>query len=242
VNIIETWQSMMNAITMTYTSWEENMRNVRKRCIIYFLLVSLLLAFQISPLYADENDVNESTDSGQFTNTAQDQHAQNLAEVAALHDPQVSSLNEFLALTEKELNEAILSKDQERIDKAQEAYDSAKAKYEDALAKEIAATREEIANMRKQGIGWGEIAHKLGVHPGVLGLGHAKKALRNENMNQEREQKVKKSQGVSGKAGKSKGFGFGQTGVSSGKGKGQGNAGGHGGGHGGGHDGGGGHK
>jgi multidrug efflux pump subunit AcrA (membrane-fusion protein) len=216
------------------------MKKVRKRCTIYFLLFSFLLAFQISPLHADESDMNETTETGKTTNIAQDQHAQNLAEIAALHDPKVTSLNEYLAYAEQELNKAILSNDQQRIDAAQKAYDSAKANYEDALAKEITATREEIATMRKQGVGWGEIAHKFGVHPGVLGLGHAKKALRSENMNQEREQKETTSQGVSGKAGKSKGFGFGQTGASSGKGKGQGNAGGHGGGHGGGK--GGGHK
>jgi len=216
------------------------MRKVRKRCIIYFLLFSFLLAFQISSLHADENDMNESTDSGKTTNIAQNQHAQNLAEIAALHDPEVSSLNEYLAYAEQELNKAILSKDQQRIDAAQKAYDSAKANYEGALAKEITATREEIATMRKQGIGWGEIAHKLGVHPGVLGLGHAKKEFRVQNKHQEREQKQTTSQSVSGKAGESKGLGFGRTGSFGGEGKSKGNNAGHSGGHGGGH--GGGHK
>jgi hypothetical protein len=215
------------------------MKKVRKRCIIYFLLFSFLLAFQISPLHADENDMDESTDSGMTANRAQDQHAQNLAEIAALHDPDVSSLNEYLAYAEQELNEAILSKDQQRIDDAQKAYDSAKANYDDALAKEITATREEIETMRKQGIGWGQIAHKYGVHPGILGLGHAKKASRSQTKHQEKEQKQTTNRSVSGKKGKSTGPGLGRTGASGeGKGKGKGNSAGQGGGHGGGHGGG----
>jgi hypothetical protein len=35
-------------------------------------------------------------------------------------------------------------------------------------------TMGEIAGMREAGMGWGEIAHALGVHPGTLGLGHNK--------------------------------------------------------------------
>lgn len=218
------------------------MRNVKKRCIIYFLLFSFLLAFQISPLHADENNMNEPTDSGKITNIAQDQHAQNLAEAAAPNDPKVSSLNEYLSYAEKELNEAILSKDQERIESAQKAYDLAKANYEDAFAKEINATREEIASMRKQGMGWGQIAHKLGVHPGVLGLGHTKEQFRTRTQHQLREQNLTTSRSVSGKAGKSKGLGFGRTGAFGGEGKGKGSNAGHGSGHsggvGGGHGGG----
>jgi hypothetical protein len=77
------------------------MRNIRKMCLIYFLLFSFLLAFQISPLQADENNMNEPTDSEKTTNIAQDQHAQNVAEAAAIQDPKVSSLNEYLGYTEK---------------------------------------------------------------------------------------------------------------------------------------------
>ncbi len=230
---------------------EKNMRNLRKMCHIYFLLFTFLVAFHISPLHADENDVRQSTDSGTITNTAQDQHAQNLAEDAALRDPKVSSLNEYKAYAEQELKEATLSEDQQRIDAAQKAYASAKANYEDALAKEISETREEMAAMREQGMGWGEIAHKFGVHPGVLGLGHEKKE---QNQEQAREQEQTTSRSASDKAGKSKGLGLGHAADAGGEGKGKGssaghgggnsggNSGGNGGGNGGGHGGGGGNK
>lgn len=39
---------------------------------------------------------------------------------------------------------------------------------------EISAAQ--VETMRASGMGWGEIAHELGLHPSVLGLGHAKKA------------------------------------------------------------------
>lgn len=232
------------------------MKNVRKMCFIYFLLFTFLVAFQVTPLHADENDVNGSADSGTIANAAQDQHAQNLAEDAALRDPQVSSLHEYLSYAEQELKDAILSENQERIDAAQKAYDSAKANYEKAYAEEVSETREEIAAMRDQDMGWGEIAHKLGVHPSVLGLGHAKQKNSLRNQVQAKEQKQTTSLGTSSQAGKSKGLGLGHEGDTGGKGKGQGssaghgggNSGGHGGGNGGGHgggggnDGGGGHK
>ena len=221
------------------------MKNLRKMCFIYFLLFTFSVAFQVTPSHADENDVNGTKDSGTMANAAQVQHAQNLAEDAALRDPRVSSLNEYLAYAEQELKDAVLSKDQERIDAAQKAYDSAKANYEKAYAEEVTATREEIAAMREQDMGWGEIAHKLGVHPSVLGLGNAKQKNSLRNQVQAREQKQTTSQGTSSQADKGKGLGLGRAGDTDGKGKGQGSSAGRGGGNsggrGGGHGGSGGH-
>ena len=31
----------------------------------------------------------------------------------------------------------------------------------------------DIASMRDSGMGWGQVGHELGVHPGVLGSGHS---------------------------------------------------------------------
>lgn len=49
-----------------------------------------------------------------------------------------------------------------------------------ALAAVSGVTQEDIEGMRASGMGWGEIAHELGVHPSVLGLGHAKQMAKAE--------------------------------------------------------------
>lgn len=211
------------------------MKNLRKTYLIYFALLLFFLTFQIQPLLADENDLNESPDSGKITNAAQEQHAQNLAEAAALQDSGVSSFKEYLGYAERELEEAKRSGDEEKIEQAQIAYDSAKASFEETLAKETVSQREDIAKMRQSGMGWGEIAHKLGVHTSVLGLGHAKKQVNTRNRHQAREEKQKTSQSLAIKSDKGKGLGFGHSKGYDGKGKGKGSHTGHGGSHGGGH-------
>jgi len=45
---------------------------------------------------------------------------------------------------------------------------------QDPVNKTFDATMTDIAGMREAGMGWGEIAHALGVHTGTLGLGHTK--------------------------------------------------------------------
>lgn len=57
---------------------------------------------------------------------------------------------------------------------AREAIDDAEAALEAAIAREAMVAQSDIAAMRADGMGWGEIAHELGIHPGVLGLGHTK--------------------------------------------------------------------
>ena len=42
------------------------------------------------------------------------------------------------------------------------------------LSKDSGVSEAEIASMRAEGKGWGVIAKELGVHPGVLGVGHGK--------------------------------------------------------------------
>jgi hypothetical protein len=46
--------------------------------------------------------------------------------------------------------------------------------YGEALANATDTTVDEIRDMREKGMGWGQIAHELGIHPGALGLGHYK--------------------------------------------------------------------
>jgi hypothetical protein len=82
-----------------------------------------------------------------FQNDAQTQHAQNIAIEAAFQDSQV-----------------IEAKNNEDYEEMNRLVDDKVADYMD-----------QIAEMRESGMGWGNIAMDLGVHPGALGLGHAKK-------------------------------------------------------------------
>jgi len=115
------------------------------------------------------------------------------------------------------------------------------------------ATMTDIAGMREAGMGWGEIAHALGVHPGTLGLGHTK-GIAPQSPTETQLATARNPQtgeaighGVSNGHSEGKGSEHGQGSADKdGKGGGQGNANGHGGDHGngnGGGDGGGkGHK
>ena len=73
------------------------------------------------------------------------------------------------------------------LEEEQQQYDTEQAKMEtlettltELLAYDAGVTAAEIEQMRRDGLGWGQIAHELGVHPAALGLGHSKKA-RNRN-------------------------------------------------------------
>ena len=46
--------------------------------------------------------------------------------------------------------------------------------FQDKLADITGELDDDIEAMRASGMGWGEIAHELGVHPSALGLGHTK--------------------------------------------------------------------
>jgi hypothetical protein len=114
--------------------------------------------------------------------------------------------------------------------------------------KHFDATLGEIADMRDAGMGWGQIAHELGVHPGTLGLGHTKGiAPQSPTETQMATARNPQTGGAIGHGvnnghseGKASEHGPGSA-DNGGKGGGQGNANGHGGDHGNGNGGGGGH-
>jgi hypothetical protein len=93
-----------------------------------------------------------------FPNHAQAQHARNVAVVAARQDPDVRAA--FLKARETGARE-----------------DLARARA--LLARTERAIFRRIAHVRASGVGWGQIAHYYGVHPGVLGLGHSKRNAQN---------------------------------------------------------------
>lgn len=147
---------------------------------IFYFIISTFLVLFAYPLLADEDEFSE------LNNPAQVQKAENLANAsqeAAQED--VSEANENVTTAEDNLAEAeaalanlpdtatddeILAAEQDVLD-ATTALDEAK----EGLAEVSGASVEDINDMRSDGMGWGDIAHALGIHPSVLGLGHGKK-------------------------------------------------------------------
>ena len=115
-----------------------------------------------------------SQERSTFSNPAQAAHAENLANVAAQNDPRVERAFTTLENAEKALEAAKATNNPEIIAAAIKNYAIAKTHAENALARATCVTTWEISAMRSNGMGWGQIAHELGVHPGVLGLGHSK--------------------------------------------------------------------
>jgi|LGVE01.1.fsa_nt_gb uncharacterized membrane protein YdfJ with MMPL/SSD domain len=123
-------------------------------------------------------------------------------------DEETSTLNNE-AQVQKAENLSVASQEEAQktaqadVSTAQENFNSAKDAYaQDATPENLAAmndaqanldkvtedlsnvsgvSQEDIDGMRASGMGWGEIAHELGVHPSVLGLGHTKDKARERN-------------------------------------------------------------
>jgi len=114
---------------------------------------------------SDEGD----TEGSYFSNPAQAAHAAQLSSQVAADDPEVSQAYADYQDALDSYN-ALDTPTQADLD----ALEAAETAYEEALAEKIGVTNDEIAAMRASGMGWGEIAHELGVHPSLLGLGHTK--------------------------------------------------------------------
>ncbi len=209
----------------------------------FFSLVLLQIGVVPTMARAQEGDDEGPT----FNNPAQAAHAENLANAVAKNDPDVQKAFDALEEAETALAAANKSGEKEAIATAQKAYDAALANAQAALTKAAGAPTEDIAAMRAQGMGWGQIAHELGVHPGTLGLGHSKEVSATE-----RDSKTGLAMGHSMTAGNENAGGKGSGNAyayghnkdadgGGGAGHGGGNGGGHGGGNGGGGGGGGGH-
>ncbi|UCG67395.1 MAG: hypothetical protein JSW12_10620 [Deltaproteobacteria bacterium] len=196
---------------------------------IFFMLVCIIVWMGKS--------ASQASEEVSFYNEAQAQHAENVATSAARQDPTVAA-----AIAKAE--DTGLPED--------------RAIAEALLAEMVGVLTKDIAAMRGSGMGWGEIAHYFGVHPGVLGLGHSKtkahygvqtstQAHRRSEIAQATVRNFKGDQGhrLSGMTSGSKGLGLaharghrGNPGQGHDLGHAYGHAAGHGHGHGGGHGGG----
>jgi len=93
----------------------------------------------------------------------------------------VEAAEAALAAAEESEDPAAIAEAQAALDAATQGLvdartnlDTVRTEADQAIADAASASPEDIAGMREEGMGWGEIAHELGVHPSVLGLGHQK--------------------------------------------------------------------
>ncbi|MCD4722508.1 MAG: hypothetical protein K8S13_22025 [Desulfobacula sp.] len=123
----------------------------------------------------EQNEPEDDLEEPVFKNPTQAQRAINLAEAyAAKPDPELEEALDALEKAENDLLSAKEDGDKEAIEKAEEALENAQEAADSYMAENAGITPEEIGEMREEGMGWGEIAHELGLHPGVLGMRHTK--------------------------------------------------------------------
>jgi hypothetical protein len=132
--------------------------SIKFMILIVFVAVCLTGWMAIAKLQASEDNMDNSDAS--FQNAAQAQHAHNLAVQAALEDPEVAEAIELA----KESKDPQESKD-------------AKALFHEKMDDFV----DEISDMRASGMGWGNIAKQLDVHPSFLGRGHSKFMAKNNS-------------------------------------------------------------
>lgn len=120
------------------------------------------------PAGAAEVDTNYDT-----LNQTHQQRTDNMAMASldpAEHEALESAMGD-LQQTRDALRTAQELGDEEAIVQAEDDLRAAESVFSGALADALDAQAEDIATMRADGMGWGQIANELGVHPGTLGLG-----------------------------------------------------------------------
>ena len=154
--------------------------------IFFFFSVS---HFNIAISYAEVMELENEEPA--FTSIAQVQKAENLAALTAEEPDEEAIDAKTEADQKKQAYEVAKQKldtlmadqtaTQQQIEAARLAVERAKKAYEEAqesadekLAEFAGVPAEDIMSMRRSGMGWGQIAHELGIHPGALGLGHTK--------------------------------------------------------------------
>ena len=149
------------------------------------LLICSLVVFTYHHSLADDDDPETS----EFSNPAQAAHAANLSEVAsAALDGDVENAENDLVEAEDTRDDAqntldnlppdtsdqVMAEAEAALETAEADLKNAETALDEAVSELAGVSVDAIGDMRSNGYGWGQIAHELGVHPGVLGLGHMK--------------------------------------------------------------------
>ena len=158
------------------------MRGKKKYCAA--VLMALLLGGGMSPLASLAATMDVETDPAletpAFANPAQAQKAANLAEEVASTDTAVKEALQGVEEAQTSLGLAMETNDPDAIAAAKDTLTAAETAYAGTLADATGVASSDISAMRDAGAGWGAIAHELGVHPGMLGLGHTNRERNRE--------------------------------------------------------------
>jgi len=136
--------------------------------------------FQNSSVFALEDSNDDADLTSAFQNPAQAAHASQLADAAAtLGNEETEETLAAVEAANEELDKAMEAADPAAIEQAKADVAAAEQAYADAVAGLTGVISQDLLDMREAGMGWGNIAKELGVHPGLLGLGHTKGKQKN---------------------------------------------------------------
>lgn len=127
------------------------------------------------------DDVDDEDITPSFKNPAQAAHASQLAnEVASRGSTETEAALSDVEAAQEGLEEAMATGTPEEIEQATTELEAAEKAYADAVAELTGVVSKDLVDMREAGMGWGNIAKELGVHPSILGLGHTKGKQKNK--------------------------------------------------------------
>ncbi len=159
-----------------------NKEKEQRLCFRKFIITAVVCFGLVSGIHVhsavavDTEDPADENETPSYANPAQAQHAANLATAAASQpDEDTEAALSAVEQAEADLAEAEQNGTQDEIDQALENLAEAQQAYADLIAEKTGVISKDIVGMRNSGMGWGQIANELGVHPGLLGLGHTKK-------------------------------------------------------------------
>ncbi len=157
------------------------------------MVLALMAAVLVPAMVAGESTGTDpegfnTDEQPSYSNPAQAMHAAQLATAAAMQPNEETQLAaDSLAAAQDAFDEttsalqnalddpnADIDALQAAVDAAAESLAAAQAAYAEQIGALAGVFAEDIQAMRQSGMGWGQIAIELGVHPGVLGLGHGK--------------------------------------------------------------------
>ena len=169
------------------------LKKISKMNLLWSIIVFIFFFFSVSHFdiaisYAEVMELENEEPA--FTSIAQVQKAENLAALTA-EEPDEEAID---AKTEADQKKQAYEEAKQKLDtlklqnaspqeidaaelaveEAKKAYDEAQESADEKLAEFAGVPAEDITSMRRSGMGWGQIAHELGIHPGALGLGHTK--------------------------------------------------------------------
>jgi hypothetical protein len=141
-----------------------------RTCLKSAALIGMAL---LLPLTASAQQNGSDTHTPALAAPADVDHLQNqAARTAQQSDPETVAAIRTEMHAGQAVQAAQRNGDDQDLESARANHRAAEMHAEALVARTCGTTQEQIAEMRSQGMGWGQIASNMGVHPGTLGLGH----------------------------------------------------------------------